>query len=57
MDNNPTITEVEVRKLRAIVYGECSDDNWSNCRENWMKPDSTEYLKKHSKMILGNPRP
>lgn len=39
------LTEAEVRTLRDCVYGHpSSDHNWEMCRENWMRPDSVEWL-------------
>lgn len=38
-------TEASVRKARDIVFGKPSTDrNWRNCRENWMRPDSAQWL-------------
>lgn len=39
------MTEYEVRKLRAIIYGECSTKSWEAVRHNWMRPDSIRWLK------------
>lgn len=39
------MSEVDVRKLRAQVYGECSDKNWEEVRHNWMRADSIRWLK------------
>lgn len=44
MNTEHTLSENEVRALRARVYGECSDHNWNCCRENWMRPDSVRWL-------------
>jgi hypothetical protein len=50
MDKQP-ITESEVRKLRADCYGECSDKNWDETGANWMRADSVDFLKKHTRPI------
>lgn len=44
MDSTPT--EAVVRAWRAKVYGECTDENWEAVRENWMKPENIEWLKR-----------
>lgn len=38
------MTEAEVRKLRAVIYGECDDYNWEAVRDNWMRPENIEWL-------------
>lgn len=38
-------TEQEIRSLRDTVFGRpSSDENWSGCRENWMRPASVKWL-------------
>lgn len=44
-----TLTEPEVRALRDKVYGrpqsqQAADNNWEGCRENWLKPESVQWL-------------
>jgi len=59
----PPPTEQEVRALRDRVYGTTGDKsrddkNWSNCRDNWMRPDSVAFLQKQAARemrIGGNP--
>lgn len=41
------MNETQVRKLRAAIYGECTDNNWENCKDHWMRPDQIEWLKEH----------
>jgi len=48
IEENQT-TEESVRKLRDSIYGTGTDSNWEGCKENWMKPDSINWLKKTSK--------
>lgn len=39
------LTESEIRALRDRVYGHpTSDKNWEGCRENWLRPESTQWL-------------
>jgi len=45
------MSESEVRKLRDTVYGHSSDAGWEACKENWMRPDSVEWLKKEAAKI------
>lgn len=34
-----------VRAMRDIVYGHpISENEWQNCKHNWMRPDSTIWL-------------
>lgn len=47
-----TLTEAQVRQLRAIIYGECSDKNWEEVRHNWMRPDSIKWLKEKASKPL-----
>ncbi len=43
------LNEAEVRALRDQVYGKPSgDENWRYTRQNWMRHDSIEWLKKHA---------
>ena len=36
-----------IRAMRDAVYGRASTDtNWNGCRENWLKPDQTEWLRR-----------
>lgn len=47
------LDETAVRVLRDLVYGVPSTDkNWEGCKENWMKPESVEWLRQHSKVKL-----
>lgn len=39
------MTASEVRALRALVYGECSDHNWLMCEHLWMKPEASQWPK------------
>jgi hypothetical protein len=49
----PELTELEVRRLRDTVLGrKSSNANWDACRENWMRPDSVDWLLAHSKIEL-----
>lgn len=41
------ITEEEVRALRAGIYGECTDSNWSHVREKWLTPENVQWLKEN----------
>jgi len=55
MTPTPDITESEVRALRdTVLVGKSSDRNWDACRENWMKPDSVQWLLDHSKIPLSH---
>jgi hypothetical protein len=45
-------TEKEVRKLRAKVYGECTDVNWEQVKARWMTEESTAWLLHHSQIEL-----
>jgi hypothetical protein len=45
-----TYSEKEVRRLRALCYGECTDKNWEDVKKNWMTPDSIRFLEEHSKV-------
>lgn len=50
-ENVPTLAslELEVRSLRDAVYGHPStDNNWETCKENWMRPDSVQWLREHA---------
>ena len=38
-------SDTELRKLRANVYGECSDKNWEHCREEWARETNVKWLK------------
>jgi hypothetical protein len=40
------MSEQEVRKLRANIYGECTDKNWAYCKDAWMKPENIQWLKR-----------
>lgn len=45
------LSEAEVRHLRDVVYGKPSGDaNWQCVRDNWMRPDSIAWLKKHAQI-------
>lgn len=47
------MNEKEVRILRDKVYGSpISENEWENCKHNWMKPKNIEWLKKKSKTPL-----
>lgn len=46
-----TITEAEVRALRDLVYGPCTDNNWAACRDGWMKPENIEWLRRQSRLV------
>ncbi len=49
MKNNNNYTETEIRAMRDIVYGkESSDNNWEHCKNNWMTPESIDWLIEHS---------
>ena len=40
------VNEQEIRDLRDRVYGQRSTDkNWDGCKENWMKPEATAWLR------------
>ena len=40
-------TEAEVRRMRDQVFSvPSSDSNWEATRDNWMRPDSMEWLRK-----------
>ena len=39
------VTEAEVRKLRANVYGETNDHAWYAVCENWSKPENVRWLR------------
>lgn len=41
------LTEAEVRSMRDRVFGRwaASDDNWSYCREYWMRPENIFWLR------------
>lgn len=42
------MTKEEVRVLRDKCYGvSISDAEWDSCGNNWMKPESIEFLKAH----------
>lgn len=44
--SNPT--ERHVRRLRDRCYVRpVTDDEWSRCRDNWMRPDSVKWLEAH----------
>jgi len=49
MTHEPTmeISEVQARRLRANIYGECSDNNWSYCNDNWTEPQNFKWLLDH----------
>jgi len=37
--------EALARAMRATVYGgDCTQKNWEACRDNWMRPDSMQWL-------------
>lgn len=36
--------EVRVRKLRDLVYGPGSDNNWEGCKQNWLRAEETAWL-------------
>lgn len=39
-------TEAEIRRMRDRVYEKLSsNENWEHVRNNWMKPESIEWLK------------
>jgi len=41
-----TLTEQEVRALRDRLYGvPTADDQWENCKANWMKPEEVQWLR------------
>ena len=45
MNRRNELTETDVRELRANIYGECTENNWSACRENWLiehQPEGVE---------------
>lgn len=44
MSGEPTLSEAEVRKLRAAIYGECTDKTWNSCKENWMTKENIQWL-------------
>lgn len=44
MSGEPTLSESEVRKLRAAIYGECTDKTWNSCKENWMTKENIQWL-------------
>jgi len=42
------MSETEVRALRNRVFDQrISDNEWNNCRHNWMNPSEVEWLKAH----------
>lgn len=41
---NIPIDEPAVRKLRANIYGEISDESWAKVRVNWCTPDNIRWL-------------
>jgi hypothetical protein len=42
------IIEQEVRELRDKVFVTPIDDNgWNQCKENWLKPSETQWLREH----------
>jgi hypothetical protein len=50
------MTDVQVRNLRDIVYGHaCSDENWVNCKNNWMRPQSTIWLLEKARATMNIP--
>lgn len=47
MKTEPQPTEAEVRAMRdRVAESKSSDENWAACRENWLRPDSVEWLQK-----------
>lgn len=48
--NNAAEDESGVRRLRDAVYGSepkyRTDAGWESVRENWMKPENIEWLKR-----------
>lgn len=50
----PTLSETydQTRKVRARVYGECTDENWMAVRDNWVKPDSFRWLEEKARQPL-----
>jgi hypothetical protein len=45
-------TEDEVRELRDKVYGPQTDKEWEQCKHNWMRPDSVEWLREKAKRVI-----
>lgn len=38
-------TEAEVRALRDNIYGPGTDNNWENCKDDWMTPENIQWLR------------
>lgn len=47
-------TEEEFRKLRAAVYGECTDENWNAVKDNWSAPDGENWLREKAARPLSD---
>ena len=42
---NQPIDEAKVRAMRDLVFDSPSTDkNWEACRQNWLRPDSVDWL-------------
>jgi hypothetical protein len=44
--------EDEVRELRDKVYGPQTDNEWEQCKHNWLRPDSVEWLREKAKRVI-----
>jgi len=38
--------EQETRRLRDAIYGKETENNWENCKDNWIA--DLEWLRKHA---------
>jgi len=45
------ISDADLRKLRSIVYHECTDANWEAVKDNWRKPDALAWLQEQAVKI------
>lgn len=46
------VTMEQLRAMRAMVYGECTDANWKEVELDWARPDSVKWLNEKIKQPL-----
>lgn len=49
-------SEGAVSRMRANVYGECTEQNWRACKDKWMEPENIRWLAEQ-RQNMGMPSP